>query len=230
MLRREPVVRARPRAAPRRRSCATTLSSTSSMSRSALHWVPEADHPPLLAECFRLLRPGGRLRIECGGGDNVRRRCAPSSTASRHGSEARRLPGRSWVRAGTSSWSRRPGFSVEHGWVRTVAQHRAFDREAVIGWLDSQCFQAYEATCRPRRIADFRTEVLARLAEMRSARRKLRPDVRAARRARAPSGTLTIRTETDVTAIGRSTHLDPNRNVRSGDGVLFLGISHQEER
>ena len=42
------------------------------MSRSALHWVPEQDHPALLAECFRLLRPGGRLRIECGGGDNVR--------------------------------------------------------------------------------------------------------------------------------------------------------------
>ncbi len=36
------------------------------MSRSALHWVPEEDHPLLLAECFRLLRPGGRLRVECG--------------------------------------------------------------------------------------------------------------------------------------------------------------------
>ncbi|RPI06594.1 MAG: methyltransferase domain-containing protein, partial [Actinobacteria bacterium] len=42
------------------------------MSRAALHWVPEADHAPLLAECFRQLRPGGRLRLEFGGGDNVR--------------------------------------------------------------------------------------------------------------------------------------------------------------
>ncbi len=42
------------------------------MSRSALHWVPEADHPGLLAQCFRVLRPGGVLRLEMGGGDNVR--------------------------------------------------------------------------------------------------------------------------------------------------------------
>src|SRR5262249_30278498 len=41
-------------------------------SRSVLHWVPAADHPAILASCRRLLRDGGWLRIECGGGDNVR--------------------------------------------------------------------------------------------------------------------------------------------------------------
>src|SRR5262245_37612039 len=40
-------------------------------SQSVLHWVPRGDHPGILANCARLLRPGGALRIECGGGDNV---------------------------------------------------------------------------------------------------------------------------------------------------------------
>ena len=30
------------------------------------------------------------------------------------------------------------GFAVEDGWVRTVAQHRRFDRESSIGWLTSR--------------------------------------------------------------------------------------------
>src|SRR5215831_15241806 len=33
-------------------------------SRAVLHWVPAAEHPGVLASSRRLLRPGGRLRIE----------------------------------------------------------------------------------------------------------------------------------------------------------------------
>ena len=40
-------------------------------SRAALHWVPRAGLPGVLATAHRLLRPGGLLRIECGGAGNV---------------------------------------------------------------------------------------------------------------------------------------------------------------
>ena len=46
------------------------------LSRSALHWLPAVDHPTVLAQAHQLLRPGGWLRIECGGGDNVARMAA----------------------------------------------------------------------------------------------------------------------------------------------------------
>src|SRR5205823_2441096 len=42
------------------------------MSRSVLHWIPWPDHRSILEQCRLLLSPGGVLRIECGGGDNVR--------------------------------------------------------------------------------------------------------------------------------------------------------------
>jgi trans-aconitate methyltransferase len=135
------------------------------MSRSALHWVPEADHPGLLAECFRVLRPGGVLRLEMGGGDNVRAmRALLDSISSRLGG-----PTTPWTFLGAGHYLElveAAGFSVEAGWVRTVAQHRSFDRAAVIGWLESQCFQAYEATMPAEAHREFRAEVLDRLDEM----------------------------------------------------------------
>ena len=136
------------------------------MSRSALHWVPEADHLLLLAECFRLLRPGGRLRIECGGGDNVRAMMALFGDCS----VKRGGPACPWTYFGAGRYLElveAAGFSVEQGWVRTVAQHRKFDREASIGWLTSQCFQAYEAHLPEPVHAEFRAEVLSRIDELR---------------------------------------------------------------
>ncbi len=138
------------------------------MSRSALHWVPEQDHPPLLAECFRLLRPGGRLRIECGGGDNVRAMMALFGDCS----VKRGGPGCPWTYFGAGRYLELvegAGFAVEQGWVRTVAQHRKFDREGSIGWVTSQCFQAYEAHLPESVHADFRAEVLSRFDELRRA-------------------------------------------------------------
>ena len=41
------------------------------LSRSVLHWVPAADQPGVYADAARLLRPGGWVRVECGGGGNV---------------------------------------------------------------------------------------------------------------------------------------------------------------
>ena len=83
----------------------------------------------------------------------------------------------------------------------------------MIGWLESQCFQAYEATMPAEAHREFRAEVLDRLDEM------ARPDG-ASTRCSCGSTCAIVHTETDVTAIVRSTHLDPNRNVRSVSGVL----------
>jgi trans-aconitate methyltransferase len=58
------------------------------------------------------------------------------------------------------------GFSVDAGWVRTVAQRRAFDREGCIGWITSQCLQAYEAHMPDSMHEDFRAEVLTRIDEL----------------------------------------------------------------
>jgi trans-aconitate 2-methyltransferase len=135
------------------------------MSRSALHWVPAADHPPLLAECLRLLKPGGRLRIECGGGDNVRAMMSVVGDAA----AKRGAPTCPWTYFGAGEYLdlvEAVGLSVDEGWVRTVAQHRAFDREGSIGWITSQCFQAYEAHMPESMHADFRAEVLARIDEL----------------------------------------------------------------
>jgi len=135
------------------------------MSRSALHWVPEEDHPPLLADCYELLRPGGRLRIECGGGDNVRAMMSVVGDAA----AKRGAPTCPWTYFGAGQYLdlvEAAGFSVDTGWVRTVAQHRAFDRAGCIGWITSQCFQAYEAHMPEAMHAGFRAEVLARVDEL----------------------------------------------------------------
>jgi trans-aconitate methyltransferase len=138
------------------------------MSRAALHWVPEADHAPLLAECFRQLRHGGRLRLEFGGGDNVRAMLALFDDCS----AALGGPRCPWTYLGAGYYLELlegAGFSVADGWVRTVAQRRAFDRGSLIGWLESQCFQAYEALLAPEHHAALRRQVLDRVDEMRRA-------------------------------------------------------------
>ncbi|MDQ1533638.1 MAG: hypothetical protein QOF28_1399, partial [Actinomycetota bacterium] len=52
---------------------------------------------------------------------------------------------------------------------RTVAQRRAFDRESVLGWLRSQCEQAYLIGLPPERHDAFRTAMGERVDELRRA-------------------------------------------------------------
>jgi trans-aconitate methyltransferase len=125
------------------------------LSRSVLHWVPWPDHAGVLADSFAALRAGGALRIECGGGDNVRevvafldRVAAPFGAAT--------AP---WMFAGAGAYLDvllASGFTVEGGWVRTVAQRRAFTRDELRGWLHSQALNAYEASLPTERHAAFR--------------------------------------------------------------------------
>jgi trans-aconitate methyltransferase len=114
------------------------------ISRAMLHWVPWDDHPRVLAAIRRVARPGAAIRIECGGGDNVRE-IVPflDGIAARFG----RMPRCPWMFAGAGAYLDlvlAAGLSVDGGWCRTVAQRRPFDRGTLTGWLISQCVQAYE--------------------------------------------------------------------------------------
>ena len=134
------------------------------VSRACLHWVPRDAHPAMLTQFARLLRPGGVLRVECGGGDNVARMVALlDDVSSQLGG-----PTQPWTFLGAGcylEWVETAG--LDPIWVRTVAQHRLFDREGVLGWLHSQCFQAYEEGQPAGFAPELRRLVEARLDEMR---------------------------------------------------------------
>ncbi len=139
------------------------------LSRAALHWVPWVDHLGIYAAMHQALRPGGALRIECGGGDNVREIVAFLDDVARPFGGA----GVPWTFAGAGQVLDLlidTGFSVDDGFVRTVAQRRSFDRDSMLGWLRSQAVQAYEMQVPEPARADLRAAVASRVDEL------LRPD------------------------------------------------------
>ena len=139
------------------------------MSRAAMQWVPMADHPGYLAEVRRLLRPSGWFRLEMGGGGNI----GPMAARLEAISLAHGGPGAPWSFPDAGTYLElleRAGFDVDpaHGAsVTTVAQRRAFDRESLLGWLRSQCYQGFEIDMPADAHAAFRNEVEARLDELR---------------------------------------------------------------
>jgi trans-aconitate methyltransferase len=138
-------------------------------SQSMLHWVPWADHPAILQQCRERLRAGGALRVECGGGDNVREVVTFLDDVARSiaGDRAPRAPW-TFVHAGAYlDLLLATGFGVTDGYVHTVAQRRAFDRESVLGWLTSQAVQAYEVELESHQRRPFRAAVEARVDELR---------------------------------------------------------------
>ena len=156
------------------------------VSRSVLHWVPIAEHPAVLAAAAGLLVPGGLLRIEAGGGDNIRA-VLPwlDEVSARHGG-----PRSPWAFPAAGEYLDlvlAAGFDVEDGWVRLVAQRRRFDRESLLGWLTSQTLIAYTHGMPQAAAAAFRAEVLAGVDRLRGAgggydQTWVRLDVRARRR------------------------------------------------
>lgn len=137
------------------------------LSRAVLHWVPAADHPAVLASAFRMLRPGGVLRIECGGAGNVPvvERVLNDISATFDG------PRSPWTFFSAGAYLElveQAGFTLgDVGFVRTVGQRRAFDRESFAAWLHSQALMAYRSGIDPSRHAAFDTEVTARLDDFR---------------------------------------------------------------
>lgn len=138
------------------------------VSRATLHWAPLADHPRVLAHVAALLRPGGLLRVDAGGGDNIAEVVAYlDAVAARHGG-----PAAPWAFAQAGQWLdllHAAGLTDADGWVRLVAQRRPFTRDELIGWLTSQCLFAYEHAMEPGAAAAFHDDALAGVDALRRA-------------------------------------------------------------
>jgi len=138
---------------------------------AALHWVPEADHPGMLAQVRRVLRAGGLFRAQFGGRGQI------AAVKAILDEESGRLGG------GPAGWffpspaGYRPllaaaGFAVPaDGWVRLLSQVRRFGAAAaMLGWLRSQTFPAYEPVLPATAVAEFRRRAEERaVAELRRA-------------------------------------------------------------
>jgi len=132
-------------------------------SRSVLHWVPAPDLISVFASAHRLLRPGGFLRVECGGAGNVAAvvRTFDRVAAAFGGSAS---PWHFADAGATFDRIEQAGFELgRDGYVRTVAQRRAFDRESFAGWVQSQAIEAYLASIAPDRHEAFRHAIAENL-------------------------------------------------------------------
>jgi trans-aconitate methyltransferase len=139
------------------------------LSRAAMQWVPWTDHPGYLEQVRRLLRPGGWFRLEMGGAGNIAPLAAELTTISvAHGG-----PPAPWTFPDPGAYLElleRAGLVVDPArgaYVRSLAQRRHFDRESLLGWLRSQCFQGFEIEMPADEHADFRAEVEAGLDRLR---------------------------------------------------------------
>lgn len=146
--------------------------------RAALHWVPWADHAGVVAAFARLTRPGGWVRVEMGGHGNIRGIVEVVEEISRaHGggtapwafadaAAALDVFERAGLDAGSDA-RRAPGQPA--GYVHTVAQRRPFTRESLLGWLDSQCVEAFRSGLPVDAFDSFRAEVLGAVDRLRRA-------------------------------------------------------------
>jgi ubiquinone/menaquinone biosynthesis C-methylase UbiE len=139
------------------------------LSRSVLHWVPAGDQSAVYADAARLVRPGGWVRVECGGHGNV----APVQLLLDEVSRTFGGPVAPWTFADAATathWVESAGLDHEadgRGFVRTVAQRRRFDETSLLGWLRSQVYMAYEVGLAAGVHQIFRHAVEARLGELR---------------------------------------------------------------
>jgi trans-aconitate 2-methyltransferase len=138
---------------------------------AALHWVPAADQPGMLAQVRRVLRPRGLFRAQFGGHGQI------AAVKAILDQESARVGG------GTAGWFfpapadylpllAAAGFAVpDDGWVRLLRQVRRFaDAGQLLGWLRSQTFPAYEPVLPAGALAEFRRRSEDRaVAELRRA-------------------------------------------------------------
>ena len=135
------------------------------MTRAVLQWVPLADHPGVLADAFRLLRPGGWYRAEFGGAGNIPviLRLLDDVAAGLGG------PQRPWTFADVGPYLElveQAGFDLDGGFLRLTPQRRHFDRGTLMGWFHSQAVQAYTTTMDAEAGAAFVRGVESRFDEL----------------------------------------------------------------
>ncbi len=136
------------------------------VSRAVLNWIPAEDHPAVLAAIKAVLRPGGLVRLEFGGAGNIAE-VAPWLDELSVSVGGPRLP---WAFLPPGDYLplvEAAGFDLRDGWVRLEAQRREFDRKSVIGWLESQVLQAYEAAMNASQQSRFRAAALADVDSLR---------------------------------------------------------------
>jgi trans-aconitate 2-methyltransferase len=115
------------------------------MTRAVLQWVPLAHHPGVLADAFRLLRPGGWYRAEFGGAGNIPviLRLLDDVAGGLGGPQC------PWTFADVGPYLElveQAGFDLDGGFLRLTPQRRHFDRATLMGWFHSQAVQAYTTT------------------------------------------------------------------------------------
>lgn len=141
------------------------------LSVAALHWVPAAEHPGVLAQVRRVLRPDGLFRAQFGGRGQI------AAVMPILDQESARLGGgpAGWFFPSPADYLpllAAAGFAVpDDGWVRLVGQVRRFpDADGMLGWLRSQTFPAYEPALPLGAVAEFRRRCEDRaVAELRRA-------------------------------------------------------------
>jgi trans-aconitate methyltransferase len=138
---------------------------------AALHWVPAAEHPGMLAQLRRVLRPDGLFRAQFGGRGQI------AAVKPILDQESARLGGgpAGWFFPSPADYLpllAAAGFAVpDDGWVGLVGQVRRFpDADGMLGWLRSQTFPAYEPALPVGAVAEFRRRCEDRaVAELRRA-------------------------------------------------------------
>ncbi len=137
--------------------------------RATLQWVPWHEHPGVVESMASLVRPGGWIRVEMGGHGNIARIAELVGEISiAHG-------------GGPAPWAfpdaaqyldlfERSGLDATtevSGYVHTVAQRRHFTRDSLLGWLSSQCVEAFRAGMPADAFDAFRAETLASVDHLR---------------------------------------------------------------
>ena len=124
---------------------------------AALHWVPAADQPGMLAQVRRVLRPRGLFRAQFGGRGQI------AAVKAILDEESVRLGGgpAGWFFPSPADYLpllATAGFAVPaDGWVRLLRQVRRFaDAPQLVGWLRSQTFPAYQPVLPAGALAEFR--------------------------------------------------------------------------
>jgi ubiquinone/menaquinone biosynthesis C-methylase UbiE len=135
------------------------------VSRAMLHWLPISRYPRCFQAVFRILRPGGWFHSESAGAGSVAAMVKLlDETASANGLP----PTTPFPDAGTVfDMVEAAGFAIPEDGVRTVAQRRPFDRERLIGLLQTQAGLAITRHAPDDATEDLLNAVIAKVDQLR---------------------------------------------------------------